>query len=64
MFASRPDRTPDYECEGIQVWIDEQKGSLFVIVRKGDPKDNPWVLVEAHSGPHGGEFRFERKADL
>jgi hypothetical protein len=59
-FASRPDRPPDYEHDGIQVWIDEQKGSLFVIVRKDHPDSNKRRLVETHSGQHGGEFRFER----
>jgi hypothetical protein len=63
MFASRPGRDPDHESQGIKIWVDEQKRSLFVIVRKDDPKANEWQLVETHSGPHGGEFRFERATD-
>jgi hypothetical protein len=59
-FATRPEREPDAVRDGIEVWIDEQKGSLYVIVRKDDPKTNNWQLVETHSGPHGGEFRYER----
>ncbi len=62
-FASRPPRPPDCAHDGIQVWIDEQEGSLFVIVRKDDPKSNKWRLVETHSGQHGGEFRYERKPE-
>jgi hypothetical protein len=63
MFAKRPERAPDHELHGIQVWIDEQQGCLFVIVRKDDPNANQWRLVETHSGPHGGEFRLERKSE-
>jgi hypothetical protein len=63
MLASRPERGPDLDLDGIQVWLDEQKDCLFVIVRKDDPKANKWTLVETHSGPHGGEFRFRRKSE-
>jgi hypothetical protein len=63
MFASRPQRPPDFQLDGVQVWLDKQKDGLFVIVRKDDPKENEWRLVETHCGVHGGEFRFERKPE-
>jgi hypothetical protein len=59
-FASRPERQPDVVRDGIEVWVDEQKGSLFIVARKDDPKTNKWRLVETHTGPHGCDIRFER----
>lgn len=59
MLGSRPDRDPDCQEDGVLVWIDKQKGKLFVIVRQENAKTKTWRLVETHSGPNGGEFRFD-----
>ena len=64
MFASRlGDEPPTKELHGIKVWIKEEKGSVFVIVRQGGKKEQRLRLVETHAGEDGGEFRFDLEKD-
>jgi hypothetical protein len=60
-FCKTPPRAPDANRDGVRVWIDPQKGSVCVVVRLDDPEKVKLRLVETHSGPTGGEFRFKLK---
>ena len=64
MLASRlGDEEPNVQLHGIKVWLKEEKGCVFVIVRQHGEKEDRRRLVETHAGQTGGEFRFDLEKD-